>query len=420
MSFEMRLSNPFENQGDIRNKEKELIPEPDESILRRGIEKLWKVLESKEAESLPSTIILPDTTARSLLPILKPVIDRIYTGKGIKTPFYEFVITASASCPNKESKEEVILAKAISAEEDKSLDGLPFDEKLGLWILKTEDSAAMDSPEVGHIPNLSDRQLNELIEEFKKLHDQINRINDLRKKVQSLEKTCDDLTSEFDKKYQAMISFPQMAAQADAINQLEAEIETDRKNGSFLNAEVMALHQKQYQSMSAEESKVLHALISGASGKLRTINKSLEEKTKKLKQMHNTFYDLLCKIDPEYKKVDELFGQKQDELESLQNELNTMEDAGFDLKLQELRKKFGIETNKFRQKIKSARSGLNESTLRIKEILSRAGENPKVMIIDDYFHSGSTLKYLKKVIQKFSEDGGIGRVSMESFVFYYS
>lgn len=95
-------ANPeLERQGPTSNKvdqidtapenEESILNDEDKKVIEFALHKLKDLLSKKEAEELPSTIILMDISARVLYYAIKPIINEVYKGKR-DAPQYHFLL----------------------------------------------------------------------------------------------------------------------------------------------------------------------------------------------------------------------------------------------------------------------------------------------------------------------------------------
>src|ERR1700683_3007947 len=78
----------------LETKKHEVLNEWDKKVLEQGVTSIVKEMYKDFGNSLPDTIIFPDTSARPLLYVLDPIFRRISEDKKIPIPKYYLFTTA--------------------------------------------------------------------------------------------------------------------------------------------------------------------------------------------------------------------------------------------------------------------------------------------------------------------------------------
>jgi hypothetical protein len=107
----------FEKNTFEAKKPENILNEWDREILHEGGKNVVKMMLKDFNNKLPDVIVLPDTSARPLYYLLKPLVEKLEKKKNIKKPNFQFVKTAQPPTffgikekyhgKNFESKEEI-------------------------------------------------------------------------------------------------------------------------------------------------------------------------------------------------------------------------------------------------------------------------------------------------------------------------
>ncbi len=69
----------------------DLLSQEDKELLKKGLETLKKHLEALETKELPTTFVFLDSSARPLKDLVRPLITKIYTERGIEKPLVQYL-----------------------------------------------------------------------------------------------------------------------------------------------------------------------------------------------------------------------------------------------------------------------------------------------------------------------------------------
>jgi uncharacterized protein YukE len=95
-SMKEKILNPFnfEPRNFIDDpRRKELLSDEDIENLKEGIEQFWKKYSERLPEELPASVIFTETSARPFAYLFKPVLEKLYASKGVKSPDLGFILT---------------------------------------------------------------------------------------------------------------------------------------------------------------------------------------------------------------------------------------------------------------------------------------------------------------------------------------
>ncbi|MDF1497099.1 MAG: hypothetical protein P1P90_03485 [Patescibacteria group bacterium] len=91
-----KLLNPFKSEPENLiddPRRKDFLSDEDIETIKDGMEKFWKKYQERSPEELPTAVIFTETSARPFAYLFKPILEKLYSSKGIKPPGLGFILT---------------------------------------------------------------------------------------------------------------------------------------------------------------------------------------------------------------------------------------------------------------------------------------------------------------------------------------